>query len=250
MQPPFRRVSDTENKLRLLYCLEALGGSTQAQLWPFVEQLELMDYITMQLLLHELKASGDVQEGRAALAQHLFLDAKGRETLRLFAGRIMQSDKQAIQKEAPAYRERVLQHSQVQAIYERARRRDYHVLLSITEGEVSTLQLRMHTPDKRLAAGAIRAFPKRAADVLTYLYAMEVPEKDNLLLKCEQGEAPSIHRYSLHEFTVSARLPFTGGLFVLELLLPGKQQASYYQRMLSDMQLAAACGERLAELLG
>ena len=42
---PKRKISDTENKLRVLCCLDALGMATQDQLWPFVAQLELMEYL-------------------------------------------------------------------------------------------------------------------------------------------------------------------------------------------------------------
>ena len=50
---PKRRVSDVENKLRVLFCLKALGLVTQEQLWPIVARMELMDYLPFCLLLDE-----------------------------------------------------------------------------------------------------------------------------------------------------------------------------------------------------
>ena len=51
LSSPKRKVSDAENKLRVLCCLDALGMATQEQLWPFVAQLELMEYIPFCMFL-------------------------------------------------------------------------------------------------------------------------------------------------------------------------------------------------------
>lgn len=76
---PKRRVSDAENKLRLLLCLRALGMATSDQLWPFVAELELMEYLPYCLLLDELKKDGEVAQGRCALEGVLYLTPKGRK---------------------------------------------------------------------------------------------------------------------------------------------------------------------------
>ena len=70
---PKRRVSDVENKLRVLFCLKTLGLVTQEQLWPFVARMELMDYLPFCLLLDELKSDGAVAEGNGAMAGTLYL---------------------------------------------------------------------------------------------------------------------------------------------------------------------------------
>ena len=79
---PKRRVSDAENKLRLLLCLRALGMATSDQLWPFVAELELMEYLPFCLLLDELKKDGEVAQGRCALEGVLFLTPKARRPFR------------------------------------------------------------------------------------------------------------------------------------------------------------------------
>ena len=66
---PKRRVSDAENKLRLLLCLRALGMATSDQLWPFVAELELMEYLPYCLLLDELNRSGRLRPGEIRAAQ-------------------------------------------------------------------------------------------------------------------------------------------------------------------------------------
>ena len=46
-----RHISDAENRLRLLLCIDALGLCTREELWPFVAKLELMEYMPMCLYL-------------------------------------------------------------------------------------------------------------------------------------------------------------------------------------------------------
>ena len=55
-----RKISDTENKLRLLYCLNALGMATQEELWPFAAQLDLMDYVPLCVYLDELRSTSQL----------------------------------------------------------------------------------------------------------------------------------------------------------------------------------------------
>ena len=89
---PKRRVSDAENKLRLLLCLRALGMATSDQLWPFVAELELMEYLPYCLLLDELKKDGEVAQGRCALEGVLYLTPKGEKTLSLLRDKLTHTD--------------------------------------------------------------------------------------------------------------------------------------------------------------
>ena len=89
---PKRRVSDVENKLRVLFCLKTLGLVTQEQLWPFVARMELMDYLPFCLLLDELKSDGAVAEGNGAVAGMLYLTPEGEKHLALFQHRLIHTD--------------------------------------------------------------------------------------------------------------------------------------------------------------
>ncbi len=59
---PKRRVSDAENKLRLLLCLRALGMATSDQLWPFVAGLELMEYLLERAQAYEASIERNTQQ--------------------------------------------------------------------------------------------------------------------------------------------------------------------------------------------
>ena len=100
---PKRRVSDAENKLRLLLCLRALGMATSDQLWPFVAGLELMEYLPYCLLLDELKKDGEVAQGRFALEGVLYLTPRGEKTLSLLRDKLTHTDCERIRAAAPAY---------------------------------------------------------------------------------------------------------------------------------------------------
>ena len=68
-----RHISDAENRLRLLLCIDALGLCTREELWPFVAKLELMEYMPMCLYLDELLRDGSLMEGQHAVQGVLFL---------------------------------------------------------------------------------------------------------------------------------------------------------------------------------
>ncbi len=247
LESPKRNVTDAENKLRLLCCVDALGSVTPAQLWPFVASLELMDYIPMQLLLHELMADGDVETGTGALREQLFLTQPGRAALRLFDGRIMQSDRQQIQAAAAPYRTQLLQKARVQAVYESAQAGEYRVRLCLQEGELPLLELRLSTPHRDMAAAAIAHFQQQAAPLLMYLYglgdgASAPPAKERAALS-------TLVTHSRHEHMVTAPLPHPQAEILLSLLLPDLATATAYQEALARPSVAQAAAQRLVALL-
>ena len=248
---PKRKVSDAENKLRLLCCVDALGAVTPAQLWPFVASLELMEYLPMQLLLHELLEVGEVEEGTLALSQQLFLTEKGRKALGLFNGRIMDSDRRRIRAAAAPYRAQLRQKAQVRAVYESAQAGEYRVLLSLQEGELPLFALRLSTPHRDVAAQALARFEGQAAPLLAYVYSLGEREER---VSSPQPPAPglplpSLQSHSRHEHTVTALLPHPRGEMTLSLLLPELFAAQAYQRMLASPGVANAAAERMMVLL-
>ena len=88
IQSPPRKVSETENMLRLLLCVDTLGSVTPTQLWTFVAEQEQMDYVSMRLCLHKLLAAGELETGTGAMGEQLLATDRGREALRLFGTRL------------------------------------------------------------------------------------------------------------------------------------------------------------------
>lgn len=254
--PSKRRVSDAENKLRLLCCLDALGAITPVQLWLFVASLDLMAYIPMQLLLHELISGGDVEPGTGALQELLFLTSQGRNSLKLFNQRVMASDRRQIRDAAAAYRAELLRKAPVHTAYEMAQAGDYRVLLSLQECELPLLTIRIATERREFAAGAIERFEKVAGHILRILYNLELSPRD------WEGEASkgtgaletdlngaSMESHSRHEHTVSALLLHPLAKITLSLLLPDEYVARAYLHAFSTRAVTEKAACQLMDLL-
>ena len=105
---PPRKVSETENMLRLLLCVDALDSVTPTQLWTFAAEQELMDYVSMRLCLHKLLAAGEVETGGGSLTEQLILTDRGREALALFGARLPGDIRTRIALSAPEFRTRIV----------------------------------------------------------------------------------------------------------------------------------------------
>ena len=169
---PKRRVSDAENKLRLLLCLRALGMATSDQLWPFVAGLELMEYLPYCLLLDELKKDGEVAQGRFALEGVLYLTPRGEKTLSLLRDKLTHTDCERIRAAAPAYAAGLNERRQAAAAYRRAEPGRYGAVGTVREGDVPALVLDADTPDEALARAVVRGFRACAPRLLTLLYTL------------------------------------------------------------------------------
>jgi len=169
---PKRKISDTENKLRVLYCLDALGMATLDQLWPFVAQLELMEYIPLCLFVDELRADGAVAEAGHALKGALYLTAQGQKQLSLFAGKLVHADKERIRRAAPEYVAHMSARRQAQAVYEGEADGLFRAACTLREDDVPTLLMRVESPDSALADRAVKGFRACVPHLMSLLYTL------------------------------------------------------------------------------
>ena len=248
---PPRKVSETENMLRLLLSVDALESLTPAQLWTFVAEQELMDYVAMRLCLHKLLAAGELETGEGALSEQLLLTDRGREALTLFGERLPSDVHERVGKAAPEYRQRVARTRQVQAVYEMARPKDYRLNLSVCEGDLPTIRLRLETDNRTLASKAIHRFSAHAAEVTTYLYALAEQAVRNAPPPSEALALPadSITEHSATEYSAKAVLTGKHSQIGVSLLLPTRGAAEAFVQALSTPDGAAAAAKRLTELI-
>lgn len=251
LQSPPRKVSETENMLRLLLCVDRLESVTPVQLWTFAAELELMDYVSMRLCLHKLLAAGELETGEGTLTDQLLLTDRGREALALFGERLPGDVRERVRVAAPAFRGRMASRRQVRAAYEIARPEDYRLNLTVEEGDLPTLRLRMATSNRTLASKALKRFSTHAAEATTYLYGLA--EQANRRMETEPfgTAAPpdAVTEQSVTEYT--ARVLVTGKKagFGIELLLPSRNAATAFVCALGSADEAAAVANRLAEML-
>ena len=249
---PKRKISDTENKLRVLFCLDQLGTATQEQLWPFVAQLELMDYLPFCMFVDELRSDGAIASGTHAMEGSLFLTAAGRKQLELFSGKMAHADQQRIAREAPAYAQALSERRQVRAAYELSQNGEYRAMATVCEGDVPTLLLRVSSRDGRLVERFVQRFASFAAQLLAQLYLLPLTAPDAPLppvlaqeqaLEAAAPGAPALCAYGGREHAAVVRIGDEAVQYTLLVLLPSAQMAWGWA------QSATAAGETLAARL-
>ncbi len=249
--PPPRKVSETENMLRLLFSVEALGSLTPAQLWSFAAEQELMDYVAMRLCLHKLLGAGELETGEGALSDQLLLTDRGRQAIQLFGQRLPAAVRTRILQAAPEYRQRVQRNRQVQAVYEMARPGDYRLSLSVREGDLPTMRLRVQTKSRALAGKAIHHFALHAAEATTYLYTLaeQVLRGDASSAACAVPEG-SVTEHSATEYTATVTLKGKKASFDVALLLPTRKAAEDFVCALGTPEVALRAANHLADVIG
>lgn len=265
LQSPPRKVSETENMLRLLLCVDALGSATPVQLWTFAAEQDLMDYVTMRLCLHKLLSAGEIQTGEGALKELLFVTDRGREALSLFGQRVPGDVRARVRQAAPEFHGRMERNQQVRAAYEMARPNDYRLNLSVCEGDLPTILLRMETTNRSLASRAIHRFVIYAAETTTYLYGLaeQAAALDVAASGCDAAATPTenaqrsalpvadgaIVEHSATEYSAKVTVKGKKARFGVELLLPSRRSAQAFIHALTPPEAAAQAADRLARLV-
>lgn len=247
---PKRKISDTENKLRVLYCLDKLGMATQEQLWPFVARLELMEYIPFCMFVDELLSDGAIASGTHAMEGCLFLTAAGRQQLELFSSKMVHADKERIALEAPAYAKELSESRQVRAAYELAQDGEYRAFGTVCEGDVPTLLLRVRSADGKLIERFVRQFASAAAQLLARLYLLPLADGDAPMppvlsqeqaLEAASASQPALCAYGGREHAAVVHIGESTVQYTLLLLLPSAEMAWGWARSAQD------AGEKLAQ---
>ena len=97
-------IPETENRLVILYALGRLGPVTGMQLLQYMVELDLMNYITLQLSLSELEEQRQIARRAHPCGELWETTAEGRFTLESFERKIPQSRRERMDQAAAAYR--------------------------------------------------------------------------------------------------------------------------------------------------
>ncbi len=244
---PKRKVSDTENKLRVLYSLDALGAATQEQLWPFVAQLELMEYIPFCMFVDELKMGGAIASGRNALEGMLYLTAEGAEQLRLFSSRIPYTDRERIRQAASEYAAKLSQRRTARTAYELAPEGEYRACCAMYDGDVPTVFVRIQSKNSELVQSAVKRFEEYAPRLFVMLYTLSfepcaAPEalgEGEALCAAAPGR-PALCAFGGREHAGAVSVCHDGNGYTLMLLMPDADSAWGWARMADGMGEALA----------
>ena len=247
IKPAPRNISETEYMLRLLRCVDVLDCVTELSLWTFAAEMDLMDYVTMRLCLHKLLQAEQVQYGEGALKNHLYLTPEGKQALALFGGRLPSEISNKIENAAAAFRERITSSQQVRAAYELAQRNDYRLILSVAEGDMRILEIRMHMKSRRLAGRAIKQFETQAPKVLLYLFQLAQGAQD--LQGDPKPARGEIIRHSLSEYEARYTLDSRRAQMDVALTLPSAETAAAYLSLFADPEVLENTAETLCKLI-
>ena len=206
-----------------------------------------MDYVTMRLCLHKLLAAEQVQYGAGSLKNHLYLTEKGRQALSLFGDRLPTEIAEQMDAAAGAFRERLAISQQVHAAYEMAKRNDYTLNLSMAEGDLTMLNIRMRTKSRRLAGRAIKQFEAQAPKVLTYLY--QLAQNAQTAEPAQKRASGEIVRHSASEYEARHMLAGRRVQLDIRLTLPTEEAAAGYLALVSEPETAADTAEKLCRMI-
>lgn len=230
---PKRKISDAENKLRVLLCLDRLGMATQEQLWPFIARLELMEYIPFCMFVDELMSNGAITRGENALDGCLYLTAEGRQQLALFSDKMVHADKERILAEAPEYARSLSESRQVRAAYELAQDGEYRASATVCEGDVPTMLMQVRSRSGELTERFVSRFSTLAAQMLAQFYLLPlgseqpmpaVHTQEDALLAAAPA-APALCAYGGREHAAVVRFGNDRMHFTVLLLLPSAEMA-------------------------
>ena len=193
-----RVIPETENRLVILYALGHLGPATGMQLLQYMVELDLMNYITLQLTLAELEEQRQVARRAHPCGELWEMTEEGRFALESFERRIPQSRRERMARAAATWRPRFRQEQlapadavalsdgsacvRLRLLEERAALMD--VMLYVPAGQVPTmLENRWHA----CAQGVYEA----VMEALTEGYAPEAPAPEigeGVLRQADGGE--------------------------------------------------------------
>ncbi len=161
-QIPQHRPDPMQRRILLLHTLDKLGDSTNMQLIAFMVENDLMNYFDLQDTLYKLQDSGQIARTPLHNDYLISLTEAGRQALRLFIGRPMESLLSAIDEAAASYRARFKQERQLAARIEHGGGEEYHAVLEINEMRRPMLRIDISLPTADLAQRYKENWPKKA----------------------------------------------------------------------------------------
>jgi hypothetical protein len=195
-----RKTPDLENKLLILFAVDQLGPLTSLQLLQFLAEYDLMDYITMQLNLGDMIATGHLSSIPHALGSLYTLTDEGRESLSLFLHRLPYSTRTLIRGAVPDWKPRFARETQMLTDFHRREDGKYALRLRLMEKDSPLLDMTLILPTRDLADQLSRRWPQAAPEFYGFLMRElgdafsqdrmspgSLPEGAFIDWECEQG---------------------------------------------------------------
>ena len=175
LHPP-RRASDDDQRLMVLYSLNALGPCTELQLLQFLFEYDLMNYFDMMFALNDLCAGGQALRVHQHIGCLYQPTDAGLEALNLFGSRIPTSLKTLLQSVGGEWKARFRQEHQYQQEVRHTPRGEYELTLTVTEQDMDMMRLTLSLPSRELCGQLTDNWPKRAGEIYETVLRMLTEE--------------------------------------------------------------------------
>ncbi|NLB89828.1 MAG: DUF4364 family protein [Clostridiales bacterium] len=240
-----RKSSDTENKLLLLYAIRELKSCTNLQLWQFVTESELMDYLSFQLSLGELVQDGDLMQSPHPIGLLYTVTPSGEKNVLLFDRKIPFSLKTLIRKKALLWKDRFQKEQHYLSDYYKNDEGKYVLHLTLLEHKEPMFHLSLSLPERQNCAYYAKGWPQHSSAL--YSHFMALFGEGFVMEEKEEPTAPSLQTDQILQivpyvpFAQTLITPLSpgaffegqwnlpgGNFFSLSALLPSEEMAKYF----------------------
>lgn len=166
-----RKPSVAENKLLLLYTIHQLEPCTNLQLWQFVAENNVMDYLTFQLSLGELTEADQLLLTPHPIGSLYELTQEGADHLRLFEKKLPFSRKNPILSKTAQWKSRFQKEQFFLSDYSKNDIGGYTLVLSLFENKEILFQTALGLPDQQTCSYYAGGWPNTSSRI--YAYFME-----------------------------------------------------------------------------
>ena len=213
-------IPETENRLVILYALGCLGPVTGMQLLQYMVELDLMNYITMQLSLGELEEQRQIARRAHPCGELWELTEEGRFALESFARRIPHSRRARMDQAAATYQPRFRQEQLAPADAVTLQDGTACVRLRLLEERAAMMDAMLYMPAEQVPTVLEERWHACAQEVYEALMAaltkgydpaapeMEIPE--GMLRQADAGEWLLSLSDRAERPTISLLLPLPG----------------------------------------
>lgn len=175
LHPP-RRVPDDEQRLMVLYSLDALCPCTELQLLQFLFEQDLMNYFDMMFALGDLCARGQAVRVKKRVGFLYNVTDAGREALQLFGNRVPGSLKSLLNETAYSWKQKFQEEGQYVNEISQTQRGEYELTLSVVEQDMDMMRLSLCLPSRDLARQLAEKWPKKAGEIYETVIRMLTEE--------------------------------------------------------------------------
>ena len=157
-------------KLIILYLLDKTGGEiAMDRLSSFLLEKGYVNFLSLTQTYAQIEESGLVSSRVSGDRCFYGITAEGRQTLRMFSSDLSREIRRQADDFLAAEGSVIRNEQAVRADCVPAEGGMYNVILKVTEGDASVMEIRLQVPDRSLAEEICRKWPEKNEKIYNYL---------------------------------------------------------------------------------